>query len=315
MSPVAFIDANVPIYAAGWEYPYKEPCAATFILGAEHIISADTDFDRLPGITRLDPCSLGNGAVPFRDEASDYSRWRACDLNAPGDHSGGLRRKNLGADHRPAVPLGGYSGLRAGSSLAVLGPRLEEVDGSEDLYRLDRKGWQRLFDGVGLHPHLKSRIQRMLDLIAVDVFAFDQSVWSWQDGNNLPTFMLAQVPFDREDVAGKLQALDCKEADYAGTAYYWLDEDFAPGLFTHPLGLPLNRIAFLDDRIAAAPSTGILEQLIDVHHGESPSLLESEPNRALVEAVGEGLLGGGWRSCWLASSLSTWRGCRCGKFT
>ena len=33
MSPVAFIDANVPIYAAGWEHPYKEPCAATFILG------------------------------------------------------------------------------------------------------------------------------------------------------------------------------------------------------------------------------------------------------------------------------------------
>ena len=136
---------------------------------------------------------------------------------------------------------------------------LEEVDSSEDLYRLDRKGWQRLRDGVRLHPHLKSRIQRMLDLIAVDVFAFDLSVWSWQDGNNLPTFMLAQVPFDRENVAGKLQALDYKEADYAGTVYYWLDEDFAPGLFTHPLGLPLNRVAFLDGRLAAAPSTGIIE--------------------------------------------------------
>ena len=154
---------------------------------------------------------------------------------------------------------------------------LEEVDSSEDLYRLDRKGWQRLFDGVRLHPHLKSRIQRMLDLMAVDVFAFDQSVWSWRDGSSSPTFMLVQVPFDPENVAGKLQALDYKEADYAGTAYYWLHEDFAPG-FGRPLGLPLNRVAFLEGRLAAAPSTGIIEQLIDVHHGESPSLLESEPH-------------------------------------
>ena len=27
MNPVAFIDANVPIYAAGRDHPYKEPCA------------------------------------------------------------------------------------------------------------------------------------------------------------------------------------------------------------------------------------------------------------------------------------------------
>ena len=27
MSPVVFIDANVPIYAAGGDHPYKEPCA------------------------------------------------------------------------------------------------------------------------------------------------------------------------------------------------------------------------------------------------------------------------------------------------
>ena len=136
MSPVVFIDTNVPIYAAGREHPHKEPCAGTlrlvaenpmsFVtdaevlqelvhrylaqdrwalgrevlrifalvmqdriepvyagdilsgadladrhpgisardlvhaavmrrLGAEHVISADTDFDRLPWVTRLDP--------------------------------------------------------------------------------------------------------------------------------------------------------------------------------------------------------------------------------------------------------------------
>ena len=175
-------------------------------------------------------------------------------------------------------------------SRAVTG--LEEVDSSEDLFRLDRKGWERLFEGVRLHPRLRARIQKTIDLIAVDVFAFDLSVWSWQDGNNSPTFMLVQVPFDREVVAGKLQALDYKEADHSGTAYYWLDEDFAGGLLTHPLGLPLNRVAFLDGQLATAPSTGIIEQLIDVHQGESPSLLGSAPHRALVEAAGEGMLGG-----------------------
>ena len=175
-------------------------------------------------------------------------------------------------------------------SRAVKG--LEDADSSEDVYRMDPRVWVGIFDGVRLHPHLNSRIQRMIDLMGVDVFAFDLSIWSWQDGNNSPTFMLVQAPFDREVVAGKLQALDYKEADYAGTLYYWLDEDFAPGLLTHPLGVPLNRVAFLDGRLAAAPSTGILEQLIDVHHGESPSLLESPPHRALAEAVGEGLVGG-----------------------
>jgi predicted nucleic acid-binding protein len=139
MSPAVFIDANVPIYAAGSDHPYKEPCARilriladdprSFVtdsevlqelmhrylasgrwtlgrevvrafaeamrgriqpvhaedvtlaaeladqnpevsardlvhaavmqrLGVERIISADTDFDRLEGIDRLDPARM-----------------------------------------------------------------------------------------------------------------------------------------------------------------------------------------------------------------------------------------------------------------
>ena len=169
---------------------------------------------------------------------------------------------------------------------------LEEAVSAEVLFQLDHRTRERYHEGLRLHPRLNSRIQRMNDLMGVDMFAFNQSTWSWQGGNNSPTFMLSQVPFDPENVAGKLQALDYKEADHSGTAYYWLDEDFAPGLLTHPLGLPLNRLAFLDGWIAAAPSTGIIEQLIDVHHGESSSLLESAPHWASVEAAGDGLLGG-----------------------
>ena len=183
------------------------------------------------------------------------------------------------------VEFADYSRSRAATGL-------EEAVSAEVLFQLDHRTKERYHEGLRLHPHLRARIQRMNDLVGVDVFAFDQSIWSWQDGFNSLTFMLVEVPFDPAKVAGKLQALDYEKADHSGTAYYWLAEDFAPRSLTRPLGLPLNRVAFLDGRLAAAPSTGIIEQLIGVHHGQSPTLLESAPHRALVEAVGEGLLGG-----------------------
>ena len=154
MNPAVFIDANVPIYAAGREHPYKEPCArilrvladdpqpfvtnsevlqeimhrylasgrwslgrevvrafaeamrgrvepvqgedvilATELadrhpgvsardlvhaavmqrLGVSRVISADTDFDRLEGIERLDPARIEEwqGAIQTADEDSD----------------------------------------------------------------------------------------------------------------------------------------------------------------------------------------------------------------------------------------------------
>ena len=121
-------------------------------------------------------------------------------------------------------------------SRAVTG--LEEAVSAEVLFQLDQRTRERYHEGLRLHPHLKSRIQRMNDLVGVDMFAFELSTWSWRDGISSPTFMLAQVLFDPGNVAGKLQALDYMEADHSGTAYYWLDEDFAPGLlFAHPLVL------------------------------------------------------------------------------
>lgn len=145
MRQAAFIDVNIPIYAAGREHRYKEPCARVLMiverrplefvtsvevlqelvhyylasrrweigrevlrsfseimhdriepiyeedillagnladyhphvstrdlvhaavmkrLGADRVISADTDFDRLPGITRLDPSDVEEWATP-----------------------------------------------------------------------------------------------------------------------------------------------------------------------------------------------------------------------------------------------------------
>ena len=47
MSPAAFIDANVPIYAAGRESLYKAPCARVLMLAAEHPQSFVTDAEVL----------------------------------------------------------------------------------------------------------------------------------------------------------------------------------------------------------------------------------------------------------------------------
>ena len=47
MSPPAFIDANVPIYAAGRDHPNKEPCARVLTLVAEYPRSFVTDVEVL----------------------------------------------------------------------------------------------------------------------------------------------------------------------------------------------------------------------------------------------------------------------------
>ena len=47
MSPAAFIDANVPIYAAGREHPNKEPCARVLMMVAEHPLSFVADVEVL----------------------------------------------------------------------------------------------------------------------------------------------------------------------------------------------------------------------------------------------------------------------------
>ena len=197
------------------------------------------------------------------------------------------------------IQFADYSGSRAVNGL-------EEVDSVEKLFQSDDRGWERLYSGVPLHHHLGERVSTMIDLIGVDVVAFDLSVWSWQFGKRPRIFLLAEGNFDHGIVTGGLQALDYKKGDYAGTAYYWLNEDFDTSLIMHPLGLPFNRVALLDDQIVAAPSTGILEQLIDANRGESPNLLESEPHRALTVAIGEGLLGGSFMPPhWIVENWNT----------
>ena len=47
MNPAAFIDANVPIYAAGQPHPLKEPCVQVLLMAAEHPQAFVTDAEVL----------------------------------------------------------------------------------------------------------------------------------------------------------------------------------------------------------------------------------------------------------------------------
>ena len=47
MSPAVFIDANVPIYAAGTGHPYREPCARILRMAAAHPRSFVSDVEVL----------------------------------------------------------------------------------------------------------------------------------------------------------------------------------------------------------------------------------------------------------------------------
>ena len=203
-----------------------------------------------------------------------------------------------------AIEFADYSGSRSANGL-------EEANSTEKLFqeellKQDPKRLERFFSGVPLPADLNSLIQRLIDGMGVDIIGFDRSAWSFQTGNP-SNFLLAEGSFDPENVAGKLQALDYKQGDYAGTVYYWLNEDSAPGFsFSHPLAPTLNTVTFLDGRLVAAPTTGILKQFIDVNHGESPSLRESGPHRALIEAIGEGLLGGAFMPPrWIVENWNT----------
>ena len=52
MSPAAFIDANVPIYASGREHPNQEPCARVLMMAAEHPLAFVTDVEVLQELMR-----------------------------------------------------------------------------------------------------------------------------------------------------------------------------------------------------------------------------------------------------------------------
>ena len=181
-----------------------------------------------------------------------------------------------------------YAGSRAATGL-------EAVQGIDDVLSAENpEAMQRIYEGITIDIDFRSRSVFLKDRVGLDVYAFDRSIWSSEPRREAPGFLLIQGKFDIENVIDNLIELDYTKDSHMGADYYRLGDDFGYSI-AHPLrglGLTLNRVAWLDQWLAAARSTGIVAKLIDVQRGDASSLLESESHRALAEAVGEGLIGG-----------------------
>ena len=149
-------------------------------------------------------------------------------------------------------------------------------------------------EGAAIHEVFRANVNNINELIGLDPLAFDVGIWSWQPEHQSDTFLLFQGQFDRNATIRKITKLGYAEERYLETVYYNLGDDFTFDR-THPLrrlGLSLNRVVILDDRLLAAPATRIINSLIATQQGAASSILDSTAHRALVTPVGDGLVSG-----------------------
>jgi len=175
-----------------------------------------------------------------------------------------------------------------------------------------QRGWsevERLYEGLPYVDVLRDYVGKLNEEVGLDLYSFDLGVWSFPFSPSIRTTIAMQGSFDREEIVGKLLGLEYKADDYDGITYYWLHEDFKANI-RHPLrhlGVPLNRIAFVEDQLLTAPATEIVEKLIDVQQGKAASLLDSKPHATLAKAVGEGLMGGVFVTPqWIVDAWTLW---------
>jgi hypothetical protein len=178
------------------------------------------------------------------------------------------------------------------ASMASLG--LEWVHSVDDLSRIDRDIVARLYEGLSMLPAgLDSYSGTLNEKVGLDFGAFDMGVWAVLNPAKTHYATALQGVFDRDLIAQNLLALEYKREEHNGTPYFWLNEDFKVSI-KHPLrliGLYLNRVALIGDRVLASPATGPIASMIDAQYGRTSNLMDSRAHRALVEAVGEGLIG------------------------
>jgi len=117
MSPAVFIDANIPIYAAGRAHPLKAPCARVLILAAEHPRAFATDAEVLQELVHRYVASarwalghevLWNFAEVMRDRIEPVAATDILEAAKLADHHPGISARDLvhaavmrrlGADH------------------------------------------------------------------------------------------------------------------------------------------------------------------------------------------------------------------------
>lgn len=151
------------------------------------------------------------------------------------------------------------------------------------------------YEGLRLHPALQSGVGDVRELLGMDLLESDFGIWAWEPGKESPKFFLNRGGFEGDRVVRGLLDMEYLEEVYSGNSFYALGEDFEWSIRS-PLrvaGASLNRVAVVGDWFLAAPATGILEELIDLQNQRDvESLLDSEPHRVLVDAVGGRPVGG-----------------------
>lgn len=107
-------------------------------------------------------------------------------------------------------------------------------------------------------------------------------------GSESPPYLSVDMAFPKDPMIKGLLELGYEEAEYEGVTYYALNEDCetVKSLATSRI----NRMAFVGQRLLAAPATEVIMSLIDADQGRDPSLMDSEAHKAIGMAAGQGLL-------------------------
>jgi hypothetical protein len=195
-------------------------------------------------------------------------------------------------ENKPIV-FGDYKGARVAANM-------QNVLSKQDYEQLTNDQKESIYEG-GSIPDVLAHLSEIspagesrLELIGMDRFMFDFGIWYQGATADSPSFILMDGRFDESTIGNKLLGLDYEKDDYKGTAIYTLNADYTSDL-QHPFrqySLQMNRIAFVEGHLLAAPATEIITKFIDVHNGEASSLADNEPHRSLTEEVGISLLGG-----------------------
>jgi len=114
-------------------------------------------------------------------------------------------------------------------------------------------------------------------------------IWtSASPGSESPPILSVDIAFPKDPMIKGLLELGYEEIEYEGVTYYALNEDYE--IVKSLATTYINRMAFVGERLLAAPATEVIMSLIDAEQGRDSSLMNSEAYKAIGSAVGQELL-------------------------
>jgi len=163
----------------------------------------------------------------------------------------------------------------------------EVMNAPEDI----RQQMSRILSVSGILMPANSRRPEFFSLVGFDEITVDRALYS--DGLPPRGYYILEGDFDETSIGQKLVELDYTETDYGEYSYYGIRGDFEISM-THPLSRlvmgHMNRVAVLEDFIILSPITDDITGIFDTMAGDTPSAIESDACRALVDSLGDVLM-------------------------